>query len=63
MAVIEVKIKDGKIAIEVSGVEDASCAELTKTLQEQLGTTTDVQEKPEYFVELEDMQLYAQESE
>ncbi len=63
MATIEVRIKEGKTSIEVSGVEDASCVDLTRILQEALGTVENLQTKPEYFIEMEDMSISVHEGE
>lgn len=57
-ATITIKIKDGKINLEVSGVDDASCADLTRELENQLGLVEDIQRKPEYFVELDGIENY-----
>ena len=62
-ATIEIFIKDGKINIEVSGVSDASCADITAALEKELGEVENVQHKPEYYVELDDIQNYAYEEE
>lgn len=57
-AIVELIIKDGKVSIEVSGVNDASCAEITRALEEALGMVESVQQKPEYFVALESPQVH-----
>jgi methyl coenzyme M reductase subunit D len=54
-ATIELRIKGGKVNIEVSDVEDATCEQITKALEE-LGEVEEVQRKPEYYVELEGME-------
>ncbi len=41
--------KDGKVNIETEGFEGNSCKEATKSVEERLGITEDVKEKPEYF--------------
>jgi len=62
-AEIEVRIKKGKIAIEVSGVDDASCADITRALEQDLGEVEEVQRKPEYYVELDGIENYQFEGE
>jgi len=52
-AEIEVRIKNGKISIEVSGVDDATCADITQALESNLGEVEDIQRKPEYYIEME----------
>ncbi len=39
--------KDGKVSIEVGGVQGESCLELTQQLEVALGKVTDRKEKPE----------------
>ena len=60
---IDIVIKDGKINIEVDGIEDASCAQLTQALERALGTVEEVTHKPEYYVCLDEMELQAYEGE
>jgi 5'(3')-deoxyribonucleotidase len=61
-ATIEVFIsKDGKISIDVKGVEDASCVELTKVLQESLGEVEDIDRKPQFYQELDSIKQYVNE--
>lgn len=55
MREIEIRIKNGKASVEAIGVEDASCSQLTKALIEALGDVEEVHEKPQYYIELEDM--------
>jgi hypothetical protein len=55
MGEIIIKIKDGKTHIEVTGVEDASCADITAALEQALGEVEDVQRKPEYYTVLDDL--------
>ena len=52
---VEIRIdKEGKTHIEVFGMEGQGCEDITRLLQEALGgQVEDVQQKPEYFVELE----------
>jgi hypothetical protein len=63
MATIEVRIKNGEAHIDVLGVTDASCAELTRHLESALGTVEECQRKPEYYVELDGIKQYVQEDE
>lgn len=62
-AEIEVRIKNGKVSIEVSGVDDASCADITRALEQDLGEVEDIQRKPEYYVELDHMEEHIYEGE
>lgn len=39
----------GRVEIEVDGVEDASCEQITKAFEEALGIKVDTQFKPEYW--------------
>jgi hypothetical protein len=55
--------KNGDVHIDVDGVHDMSCAELTKKFEERLGTKVDVQIKPECDVILDGTQLYCNEGE
>jgi hypothetical protein len=55
MAEIIVKIKKGKATFEVNGVQGQGCEQLTAALEEALGTKEDIQRKPEYYVELDEM--------
>lgn len=62
--IIEVRIsKEGKINIEVSGIQDASCTQLTKVLEDALGGDVERQTKPEYYNVLDDMQIKLMEGE
>lgn len=64
MKTIEFRIsKDGKVAIDVSGVDDATCAEITKAYEIALGTVENVSRKPEYYVELEPTKQYVYDDE
>lgn len=60
-AKIDIVIKDGKIALEVSGVEDASCEQLTKALEQALGEVEEVNHKPEYWALLDPVEQFAYE--
>lgn len=53
MSSIEVRISKGKVSLEVGNVTDASCADITRALENALGTVEEVSRKPEYFIELE----------
>ena len=55
--------KEGKVHIDVSGVDDASCADITAVFEQALGLVEDVQRKPAYYNELDGTQLYATEEE
>ena len=55
MAEIIVRIKKGKTTFEVNGVEGQSCEALTAALEAAVGNKEDVQRKPEYFVELDEL--------
>ena len=59
---IEFRINSkGQVHMEISGVEGMSCEEITKRFRDALGITTDNEVKPEYFVELEGMNIYVNE--
>jgi hypothetical protein len=59
MALITFKIdKQNKVHIDVSGVEDASCEDITRAFEEALGVKTDIQRKPNYYVELDTLKVY-----
>ena len=46
--------KKGEVHIDVEGVNDATCEQLTKAFEAALGgEIIDVQRKPNYFVELD----------
>ena len=57
-AYIDIVIKNGKVSIEVEGIEDASCADITRLLEEQLGIVDDVHQKPQYYQVLEEMEIH-----
>lgn len=64
MKKIKVRIdKKGKTHIEVDGAEGQECETLTNALVRALGTVEDVQRKPEYYVELDEMHTKLYESE
>ena len=63
MATIQIKIdKLGNASLDVSGTTGVNCEQLTKAFEEALGTKVESQLKPEYYVELEDMQIKVNES-
>ena len=41
--------QDGTVLEEVSGVIGNNCQEITKSIEEKLGTVTYVETKPEYY--------------
>lgn len=54
--------KTGEVQMEVNGVSGPACQDLTKPFIEALGgEVLDVEEKPEYFVNLEGMEQYVSE--
>jgi len=55
---IEFKIKDGEVSIEVFGVEDASCEDMTRIFQEELGAVVERHEKPQTYQELDSINLF-----
>ena len=55
MAEIIVKIKKGKTTFEVNGAEGVKCEELTRVLERAIGKVEDVQRKPNYYVELDEL--------
>lgn len=51
--------KDGNVHMDVEGVQDASCEQLTRAFEDALGGDIDeVQRKPEYYVELDHMEQH-----
>lgn len=46
--------KDGTVSLEVDGASGIACKDLTAALERALGTTMEVQEKPEMYVELDE---------
>ena len=57
MKELVVKIKDGKVSIDVLGVVGAACDSLAQKLSDALGTVVQQTQKPEHHVELDDMTL------
>jgi len=52
MATINFRIsKTGEVKLEVSGAEGSVCEDLTRVFEQELGVVTDVQRKPEYFLD------------
>ena len=43
--------QDGTVIEEVSGVVGNDCEQLTKSIEEKLGTVLKVQHKPEYYAQ------------
>ncbi len=41
--------KDGKVNIDVAGVSGPACQDLTKSIENALGKTESVKNKPEYY--------------
>ena len=57
--IIEIRIdKEGKTHLDVQGVEDATCEDLTKVFEDALGTKVETERKPAYFSEIEGIKLY-----
>lgn len=52
-AEVEIRIKNGKISVDVAGVEGNSCEDITRALVDSFGEVDGVTRKPEYFVELD----------
>jgi len=57
MAKIEFTIKNGEVFIEIFGVEDASCEDITKVFQEELGAVVEHHEKQQEWVELDQISI------
>ena len=61
---IFVKIgKGGKITIEVDGVEGSGCEALTQAIASALGVTEQVNHKPQYYNEIDQMKVELYEGE
>lgn len=53
---------DGKVHIDVEGVHDATCEQLTKAFEDALGgEIEDVQRKPEFYVCLDGVEQHVYE--
>ena len=64
MAIIKFKIdKKGSTEIEVTGVTGASCEDITRAFEDGLGVKTNIQHKPDFYVELEGTKQYVSEDE
>lgn len=51
-------VKDGQVHIEAFGIEDASCEDIIRVFQEELGVVIDSHEKEQEYVELDTLTLY-----
>ena len=51
MAKVVVRIKEGKVEVEVEGVKGPSCVELTKELERSIGRLIRRTKKKDYFEE------------
>tara|TARA_Y100000310_G_scaffold118047_2_gene116782 strand:- start:9812 stop:9997 length:186 start_codon:yes stop_codon:yes gene_type:complete len=59
MKTITFRIRPGKpTIIEVDGVADKSCHDITAGFERALGTVTSVQEKPDTLVNVDQIKLY-----
>ena len=59
MKTITFLIRPGKTTkIEVNGVQDKSCHDITAAFERALGTVTSVQEKPDSLVEVDQIKLW-----
>ena len=64
MRQIEIIVKPGgKVDIDVMGVEDATCHELTADLIAELGVEISVEDKPQEYSELDGTQIHVYEDE
>lgn len=54
-------LKGGKTSVEVNGVCNEDCKELTAPFEEALGEVDDVQLKPEYYEEVEVAEQHVEE--
>ena len=61
MAEINITIKDGKVNIDVEGLEGVSCTELTSLLERELGSVEEVTHKPAYYNELDGLEIHVSE--
>ena len=59
MAEIVFKIKPGQpTEIEVNGVPDRSCKNMTAAFERALGVTVDVQEKPDELIDVDQIKQW-----
>lgn len=53
--------KKGDVKVEVDGVIGESCKDLSKAFTDALGTTVSVNEKPEVYEQIDQMEIYVNE--
>lgn len=59
---IKIKIdKKGSVNLEVDGATGVTCTDLTKAFETELGTVTDVQQKPEYYHVIDGQEIHVNE--
>jgi hypothetical protein len=54
--VVKIKLRineKGDVLLEVDGIEGQSCHDISRHFEEALGTCVDVEEKPEYYAEID----------
>jgi hypothetical protein len=62
MAKITFRIKKGQVSVDVDGVKGTSCKDITEAFTEALGMTTSVQDKPEVYDQIDDLEAVLYES-
>lgn len=60
---LKFSIREGKVSIEVFGVHDASCEDLIRIFQQELGTVEQEYAKEQEFFEIDGTQIQIVEGE
>lgn len=50
--------KKGIVELVVDGVQGASCSDITRAFETELGVVTESQQLPDYYIELEGTKQY-----
>lgn len=50
--------KDGEVEIEVFGIQDASCEDITRCFEEALGTKVEINRKEQPYFELDGIEIH-----
>ena len=57
MAIVKFQIKkDGTVSTDITGVVGKSCADISKIFTDALGTITEVEEKEEFYDQVDDIE-------